>query len=337
MYRINVDNIKVFANFLNAVEVDFVDFFFSEGSALIVLNDSEVFAACNINCEIGLSGRAISIRMKRSLLRDLVIEGSINFSMENGVVCADFRNTEEDLVWSVTFPQQAAASVLYKNKVDLLQKRSTILDLSFEDFGVLPRICSSARKTLSVNNGVCSIIVSPGIAVYKKIAAKGSFSVSSKNLAILRKCGSEMFAIENYVGAVNRNFAVLVVRNRQDVDDLYEYVAGDKSALYKSQYEAEINLSKILRFYRARKVKELPAMIDLESRICNLTISGIAYRIHADISNERKAPKFSMGTISIPYSVINGILQYMPSPKFLLCKKKTFYQLWQDDYVILFN
>lgn len=336
MYSVQISNLSEFFGFLNAVDVDFVDFYLNGSSALLISNTSEIFAVCTLKCECGIMEQPAGFRFSREMLRRFVLEGSIDFDVGETVIKAAFRNGAGDEAWSVEFNRQKVFSSIYSYKIDLIKKNVGKLHVTMKDLGVLPKICSSVGGILCVDSGVCGVLIGPGIRVYKNIDSSDAFCITAKNLAILKKCDNSLFAVEDYVGAMNDTFAVLVTRTRQASNEEYSFIAGQDSP-YRSQYEAEIDLGRLIQFYKAGKVKDVPAAIDLEQGKCFMVINGSAFEVPVGVYSVRKAAKLDFKELVIPYQVLNSVLLQMSSPRFRVCKKKNFIQFWQDDYVVLFN
>lgn len=336
MYRIFIDNMRDFTQFLNVNSVDFVDIFLQEGTALIVSDTSEVFAAFTLSCECGIMDTQTCFRVPKGAVFALAVEGSVSFDVSAQEVRAVFRNAARDVVWSVTFGRQKVFSRMYKHKIELLRKLSGKMDVSFDDLGVLPKICSKTGGMLCADSHACGVLVSPGIRVYKKVQSAHAFCLPPNNLMLLKKCSSMMFDAEDYVCASGRHFAVMVKKSRQSGNDDYEYVAGEQSP-FKSQYEAEINLGGVMRFFSVKNIKEAAAVVSLEERLCSMCIDGMRYEIPVAVKNERKAKALDFPELAISNYVMQNVLLQMGKTVFQIHKKKNFIQLLQDDYVILFN
>lgn len=336
MFRVAIDNGIAFNNFINSCDTSFVDIYLNEKIALFVLNTSETFSIYMQSCKHSAESTGKSFRVQKALLKQQVLEGFIDISFQDDSVLLSFLDTEENICCNVKFPMRKAISTVYDDKLALMKGNLPEKTFNLNDLGCLSKISRSTGGLIRIDSNFASVVSSLGARVYRKINFNGSICISYASYTALQKCNNNIFTIKNYVGAKSGNFVVIVSKSRTtfDTEDITTLM---DDTIYRVQYKADIDFYNILRFLRNHKSKLTSLDIELSNRECHILDEGFSYTIPISIRNEQKAKTLDFTNLMIPYSMMMYVIGQFSNLGFVLKKKKSFFQLEQNDYSILFS
>lgn len=332
MFSVQIDNEQALTSFLNSGDLEYVDVYLHEDSATFIMDTSDVFLLVKYPCSHTPNEISRAFRVSRNLLRQQKRANVFTFNVtESDGVIASFMISNE-LVCTAKFTYQRAYSSAYESKLQLLRVGKKPVGIRLGDLHALTKLSKALGGVVNIESGAAAALFSNGIRMYKSVKYSESLSILPKYIQILERCDSQIFAIEDFVGAQKDNFAVLISKLR--VSSNSEYFMMEQM---RSQYKADINLSNLVQFVSVHQMKVPNLILNLDSRSCSVVDSGIEYTIPVSITNEVRAKSDKVHEVTIPMSILKNIVPDVGAMTVTLEKKQFFMKMSVDNYVILFN
>lgn len=333
MFSISIGDNKTFFDFLNSSDLDFVDVYLHDEVTTMIMNTSDLFCVLLLKSTHTPGETSHSFRLPRNLLKqqksaDVI---SVRFSESGDEVSVSFLSGNT-MLCDATFIYQKVYSTSYEDRLKLIKGYHKPYSLKLESISPLVKLSNTLGGLLNLESGVASAIFTNGIHVYKKVNYNENLCITPKNAQILQKCDDNIFSIENYVGAFNGSFAILV--NKLRVSSNAEFRNLDAA---RTQYRAEIDFSNLISFACSHPMKITNFQIDLDNRSCSVLENDIRYRLPIAISNEVRAKADTVHELNIPFSIIRNMLPTIGAAKVLVEKKQFFTCITSGDYKIMFN
>lgn len=333
MFSISIKDSKTFLNFLSSCDLDFVDVYLNDKVAIMIMNTSDVFSTIVLDCEHTPNENSRSFRLPRNLLQQQKTANtiSIRFSEGGEDVSVSFM-CNNVLLCDATFIYQKVYSTGYDDRLALLKGYHQQLSFKLSTVTPLIKLCNALGGLLNFESSAVSAIFTNGVRIYKKVSYPEILCISPKNAQILQKCSDKIFSIENYVGAFDGSFAILINKLR---------VASNSEFLHlkdvRTQYRATIDFSNLVSFACSHPMKITEFVINLDNRSCEILEKDIRYRLPISISQEVRAKADLVHEIAIPFSVFRNILPTLSQSEVLVEKKQFFTCLTAGDYSIMMN
>ena len=333
MFSISINDSKTFFDFLNSSELDFVDVYLNDEVTTMVMNTSDLFCVLLLNSTHTPGEKSRSFRLSRSLLKqqksaDVI---SVRFCEDGNDVSVSFLSGNS-MLCDATFIYQKVYSTSYADRLKLIKGYHKPYSFRLESVSPLIKLSNTLGGLLNFEAGAAGAIFTNGIHVYKKINYNESLCITPKNAQILQRCDDNIFSIENYAGAFNGSFAILV--NKLRVSSNAEFFNLGSA---RTQYRAEIDFANLISFACSHPMKITNFKIDLDNRNCAVLENDIRYRLPIAITNEVRAKADTVHELNLPFSVIRNMLPTIGSTKVLVEKKQFFVCITSGDYKIMFN
>lgn len=332
MFSVLIEDEKVFTNFLDSSDLDYVDMYLHDTTATMIMNTSDVFCALSLQCNHTPNETSHGFRVSRNLLRQQKRANTLAIRFnDTGNVSISFMigNT---LICDAEFVYQKVYSTSYSHKLDLLRSEAVPSGLRIEELLPLVKISSALGGLINIESGIASANLANGTRIYKQVKYKDSLCISPKYAQLLRKCDDTLFTIKDYIGAYKDNFAILISKLRvisnQDFTSLN---------MARSQYYAEIDLSNLVAFANSHSMKVPHFEISLPERRCNFIEGEISYKIPITIKEEKKAKADPYKEFELPFSTVKTILPTLGYTTVVLEKKQFFVKLEAGPYTIMYN
>lgn len=333
MFSVTIDNSKIFFDFLNSSDLDYVDVFLNDEVSTLAMNTSDYICVLLLPTTHTPNEHARSFRISRNLLKQQKLAETIavKFNDASGEVTTSFM-TGNSLLCNASFINQKVYSTAYDDKLALLRGYKKSYGFKLESIMPLIKLCNTLNGVLNFDSGIVSGIFANGIRVYKKTNFDSSLSMTPKSAQILKKCNDDIFSVENYVGAFNGNFAILI--NKLRVVPNTEYFSLGTA---RTQYRAVIDFSNLISFSCSHPMKISNFTIDLDERNCTVVEGDITYSLPIVFDEEIRAKADLIHEIVIPFSIMRNFLPTFGYNKVTIEKKQFFTCITAGDYKIMFN
>lgn len=334
MYSISLQTNPNFQLFLRISDAEYVDVFLNPGSALFIQNTNEVFSMIQlpVSCTVGEESRAF--RIKRGVLKSVSGSGRVECTVRPESVQLKSFEEDERVRYIVTVRNEMVFASIYSDKLDYLSKHSSYEYFDIRELKDMQKIAKAAGSTLNLDNNACGIIFPEGIRVYKRYSCEAPIGISARGFEALRKCSNLFFNVNNFIGAVNGTFAVLVNKVRFSDNEIFHDVAGER---FGSSFIAKINIANLRAFLAEKRVEENFLTFSLEKQLCSLVVAGAEYSIPVYMNDVQKSERCSVTELKIPLRLFKTVFNNLPSSNYVLRVKQHFIQLEQNDYYILFK
>lgn len=334
MYSISFEDSKKFMTFLGATTSEYVDVIVSGESALFVQNTNEIFSVYQKTCSRSASAKDCAFRLRNDLLKSLATGKRLEFDVEPERITMHCIDEDDSLRYSVSTEHDEVFSSLYSSKMSLISGGERSQYFSISDLKEMQKIATVNSTSMNLDNGACGVITREGFRVYRECECQSSFGISFAGFNALRKCGSSFFEVDNYVCAVNDNFAVAV--NKVRFTDNSMFFTGTSSE-YGSSMIAKLKIGNLRSFIATKKLGDGRLILDLETRTCSVTHGRMQYEIPVYLADIQKSELCKTNTIEIPVSLFKAVLNVLPYTEYVLRVKQYFVQLECDGYYIMFR
>lgn len=332
MFSVSIKDDVTFNNFLNSGEQDYVDVYLNDEVAIFVMNSSDLFSVITLPCSHTPNEHAYGFRMSRNLLKQQKRANTIAIRVsDSGDVSTSFLLNNE-LLCEADFIYQKVYSTAYADKLNLLRGFTKPSGIQLGTLTPLIKLSSNLGGLLNIESGVASAIFQNGVRVYKKMHYDEVLCITPKYAQLLQKCDTNIFAIENYVGAFKDDFAILVTKLR--VASNAEFLSLENS---RNQYKATIDFTNLVIFASSHPMKIANFVINLDTKLCELVENEISYKIPVTITDEVRAHSDKYHELIVPFSLIRNVLTTLGSTTVKMEKKQYFIRMDTEGYTILFN
>lgn len=328
MYKVFILNPATLKTFLIAADTDYVNAILDSGNSRFLINQAEIFSVLSLKTIT--NDKRCYLRIPKVILSKLTREGSIEFTVLDGIVEARMLNDKEVCYCTAKFIKQDFPLIDFKFKMNLIERasqNSEIIDLA--QFESLEKIMKATKSILNVADGTAMITATNG-RVYKEVKNSYKFAVTPFSYSVLKRCSKEIFSIDNYL--VAQKDGLMVAVNKCKSSDNYEYKLFREQ---KASTVCELSLTDLKYFLSRISNGETSIKLDLEKRITHFSVGTISYEIPIMITNLRQTPNAN-SIIDIPNSVMREVLFNLDTKGAILSKKRTFTQIRINDLLIVF-
>lgn len=337
MYRISIENVEQFKTFLSINDSEYIDAILTKDMAVFITNSTEILGLFMQSCSSSANETGCNLRIPRGLLKKLIGDGGFDINLlAQDQVAIRFYDTEDNCRCQASFRHLQVFNSAYVDKMKLIKNFRPTRFIDSNTFHCLSLVSKLSSALINVDAEVACVVLSAGIKVFKEVPFKDSFCISSKSYEVLRRCNHKFFSVEEFMGALQGNLAVLVTKARPYSNQEFQPMT-DPNGQFKAKYLADINLSNLTSFLNLQKMRVETITIDVLHKRCSLNYAEIQYQIPVLLQNEKEGGTGKFAEFSIPGKVIEQIVLPLKEVEFEFKKKKTFSQLRKEDIYILFS
>lgn len=334
MYSVALQSNSNFHIFLGITDAEYVDIFFDKDSALFVQNTNEIFSMIQLPAVCTVGENAYASRVKRDILKSVANSARAEFINKSDSIQIKSYNDDEKLKYTITLRNETVFASIYSEKMNYLAEHSSYTYFDARDLRDMQKIAKAAGSTINLDYNACGIIFRDGARVYRKYTCDSPISVSYRGFEALRKCNNFFFNVNNFVGAVNDSFAVLVNKVRYVNNEMFQSVIDDS---FGSSFIANLNIANLRSFLAEKRIEADFVELDIDKKICTVRTNDAVYDIPMYFSDIKKSQNCSTHSIKLPVSLFKTVFNNLPSANYTLKVKQYFTQLEQGDYYILFK
>lgn len=336
MYNVQLGSSQYFSAFLEVKAADYVDVILSESMALFIQNSNEVFSMLGVPCSRMTKDTNVSFRVERVLFKSLFRQGDLGVTQQNDSVILEFYDEHRALICSAECKHQMVFDSVYAAKIELLGQAKNCERFDSDELVSVAKVASLLGGIISVDSGVASVTHRATERIYKKVSLSGTFALSPQGFASLRRCSHKFYDLQEYVGAEDKNFAVLVNKVRAEENQEFESICGSAS-VYKSKYVADVNFSNLQGFLVSQKIEAGELVVKLEKQMVEICEGGVRYEIPINVTNERMSKNAEFKEFVVPTKVLTKMLFPSGIGRVRLAKKRSFIELYANDVYVLFG
>lgn len=345
-FSININELDKVKTFLSYVAEDFITVIATEYCVYFTSNNPELYMhyMFPLVTRIGLK-EAELFRVARKDLAGLLIEGLIEFELDDINVDMTFKSKTNESIYKVSVKRQMATSDNFLNKLDIIQEANQYPSFNIEQFLQLIRFSKALNTGISCHDNIAYLEVR-GVLIYKKVTAP-DFACNGKLFELLSKYTTAVYNVQNYLIYQSSTISIMITKNRIGADPSIDFIRQAKAEhIVKLNMYRMISLAQRLRFkdgellfdpaknkvsYKTdvamyttdlgvTEIKTRPKPVvetveenidDLDLDLSNLDLDDTNSELNLfEVNNSDAVPKFY-----VPCSILNRVLAYLPSNK----------------------
>ena len=318
----DVDELKYF---LNLSDKGFIDVMILDGR-LVLINDSTSFGYLAYKS----SGDAtdVSFRVSRSLFSKLVINGTIEFEINDTISCTIYKGNGKKFV-QFSFVKQEVFTSIFADKIKCLSRLKDAVFVDMSRLGALLQIAKGYQSIISFSNGYASTKLPGRGKIFERFESEVNFAVQSQALARLLSQSSRLFSIESYLGISVHGLSVLHPKSVMDDNEDFYYLDEQKSA-----FICDLDIETLLQVINSLKPKCDSITMDLVLGNALINEGGNLISIPLDVSNVQCSMGYKLKTFDLSIILISGVFSKIKKTKYCFKKKKNCMEFFQDDIFI---
>lgn len=332
MYKIQLDSLVSFQNYLNSAESDWVSLYVKNDSVAFIMSTSEVATLYYASC-MSSDGASDSelFRVKRAVLKNCVKSQVIYLESLNDRVIIKTVSQAGTLTEVNT-----AKHAEYLNNVQryllVAQRMSAIQCFNAMPVKALMSIAKLYNSYLEVSTSVGCVTARDTTRVFCEVKGIPDLALTPAGASMLFKCNYQWAVMENYVCAKENSFVVIVTQCRSSgsASDYFDIISAGGSAM-----ESSVDFSDIVS--TATRLKEPVIDYYFRDNKCEITSNDDIYTVSVPTTKMVVAEKFTTQSLRLNTKIICGLLSKLSSTTVSISIKKYFNLMRVDGMIIVFK
>ncbi|WP_304427900.1 hypothetical protein [uncultured Clostridium sp.] len=252
-------------------------------SCYFILNSSELYMhkafplLTSENIEEGLS-----FRVNRKQLNNMLIDGFIEFLIDDEDISLNFKNKENKLKYSMTVVNQKGYDELIFRKMRLIASCQDYEMIDLNSIRRLIRVATNLGLAIGVDSGY-AYAMSRTFSCFKKCNLPG-FSASSKSLLMLLKFSNTVYNVQNYLIHDFEGEAVVITKHKYAPSFDIAFALKQKSS-----HRVELKINNILELCAKVDKSDGTFILDVEHKKAIFEKEKVKYSTPLDILDIKSA------------------------------------------------
>lgn len=331
MYDVAFEDTKELKSFLAISDSEYVDVFCGERGIKIISNTNEIFVCLKMPCSSTINSSELRYRLPTKLLQSVTDNSILTMDELDGErIKVSFRHHSGELYYSCVFAKQIVYSTMYADKVEIVDGKIPEVYIDTNELSKLTKIAKTFNGFVSVSDGVACVMLKSGPRVYKKLKCSQTFAATGDGITALRKCNSSVRNVMKYLYANGDSLHVLVTKVNCGSNEEFDYMNS-----FGSKCLLSVNFGQLMMFFTKTKVKIDSVLVNVDEQCVVLEAFNSTFTIPIHINVIQLVPGAHVDNFYVPASIIYGFFNALDGYEYVLKQKRSFTQLEQDDYTIV--
>ena len=259
----------------------YVTVFVTKTSCYFILNSAEIYLhkALPILSSDSLE-EALSFRLERKQLNNMLIDGFMEFLVDDEDITINFKNVESHLKYSMTVINQKGYDELIFQKMRLIADCEDYPLINLAPIRSLIRVANNLGLPIGVENGY-AYAMSKNFSCFKKTSLP-EFSASSKMLALLLKFSTQVHNVQNYL--IHDEDGTAIVISKHKYAPAFDIVFALKQ---KSSHRVNLKIDNIIGLCAKVDKTDGTFLLDVENEKATFVKDKVTYMTPLDIIDIR--------------------------------------------------
>jgi len=267
-FSINILDEKDTKSFLKNMVSDYITVFASEKVCYFIGMNAAVYAheAFEVLTSKNLSSLHIFRIPKRRFIA-LLVEGVVEFEVEDESVLMKFKNLKGSEVYSYKCKLQADTLKKYQEKIQLLEQALQYPRIKLEPLGRIAAIASKLNTGVSSSEDYTYIQL-PDMIIFKE-SDIGRLSLDGKLLYYVLRLGGDVYNAKNYLVLKKGNRSMIVTQRRYNAEVEVDFIMNKPYA-----YKVDVKLNNMIDLCKKIDLNLGKFIIDFNNSQCKYIEEG---------------------------------------------------------------
>lgn len=265
---------------LLSISIDsYVTVLVTKTSCYFILNSSELYIHKALPLLTSENiGDGLSFRVDRKHLNNMLIDGFIEFLVDDADISLNFKSQENKLKYSMTIIHQKGYDELIYQKMRLITSCRDYDMIDLNGIKRLIRVANNLGLPVGVENGF-AYAMSRGFSCFKKCNLP-EFSASSKALMMLLKFSNTVYNVQNYLIHDFEGEAVVITKHKYAPSFDIAFALRQKSS-----HRVELKINNLLELCSRVDKSDGTFILDVEHKKALFEKEKVRYSTPLSISD----------------------------------------------------
>lgn len=331
MYKIQLDSLVSFQNYLNSADSDWVSIYVNNNAVAFIMSTSEVATIYQAICASSEPNASELFRVKRDVLKNSIKSQVIYLeSLNDRVVIKTI--AQSGTLTEVNTAKHAEFLNNIQKYLVVAQRMSSNKFFNAMPLKNLMTIAKIYNSFFEVASSVGCVMSRDTTRFFSEVKGVPDLALTASGAAMLFKCNYQWSTMENYVCAKDNSFIVIVTQCRGTgaVSDYFDIITAGGSAL-----ESTISLADVIAV--ATRVKEPVIDYLFRDNKCMIHSNGDIYTVSVPTQKIQIAEKFDKQSLRLNTKLVCNLLSKFATTVVHISIKKYFNIIRTDDILIVFK
>lgn len=278
-FTINISKEKEVKEFLQQGDLDFITIIALQHKCFMICDTTDIYTHINFDIisQSNLKDNCV-FRISRQKLIGLIVNGMIEFTVDNDLVQVQFLTNEYKRRYGFKCKFQTDLIGKFLRRLEILDEALEYKQVDISQILVLTRFAKSLNTNVRCD-GTTACVQLKNISIYKD-AKDVNFTCSGKTLLLLSKYTAKVYDVQNYLIYRSEDKAIIVTKYRDIFDSELNFIKSKPTL-----YTAKFSLGNIIDITRRIKFNTGKFVLDFDNKTASYKEENIEYDIAIEVTD----------------------------------------------------